>query len=66
MDGKLKGDVKFEEAVQKAAFITPVPGGVGPMTITMLLETRWKRRGCMADRQTEASKTEPPALSYSA
>ena len=38
VDGKLKGDVKFDEAVEKAAYITPVPGGVGPMTITMLLE----------------------------
>lgn len=37
-DGKLKGDVKFDEAEKKAAFITPVPGGVGPMTITMLME----------------------------
>lgn len=35
--GKLCGDVKFEEAKQKASYITPVPGGVGPMTITMLL-----------------------------
>lgn len=38
VDGKLKGDVLFEQAEKKAAFITPVPGGVGPMTITMLLE----------------------------
>jgi methylenetetrahydrofolate dehydrogenase (NADP+)/methenyltetrahydrofolate cyclohydrolase len=38
VDGKLKGDVEFEEAAKKAAFITPVPGGVGPMTVTMLLE----------------------------
>ena len=38
VDGKLKGDVLFEEAAEKAGFITPVPGGVGPMTITMLLE----------------------------
>ena len=37
MDGKLKGDVVFEEAMQKAGYVTPVPGGVGPMTITMLL-----------------------------
>jgi methylenetetrahydrofolate dehydrogenase (NADP+)/methenyltetrahydrofolate cyclohydrolase len=36
-DGKLCGDVDFEGAKGKAAFITPVPGGVGPMTITMLL-----------------------------
>ncbi len=37
-DGKLKGDVQFDEAAEKAAYITPVPGGVGPMTITMLME----------------------------
>jgi len=35
--GKLCGDVEFGEASKRAAFITPVPGGVGPMTITMLL-----------------------------
>ncbi|QQR80275.1 MAG: bifunctional methylenetetrahydrofolate dehydrogenase/methenyltetrahydrofolate cyclohydrolase FolD [Deltaproteobacteria bacterium] len=37
-DGKLSGDVDFEEAKKRAAFITPVPGGVGPMTIAMLLQ----------------------------
>ena len=36
-DGKLCGDVDFESAREVAAYITPVPGGVGPMTITMLL-----------------------------
>jgi len=36
-DGKLAGDVKFDEVSQVASKITPVPGGVGPMTITMLL-----------------------------
>lgn len=36
-DGKLLGDVDFDGAAQKAGFITPVPGGVGPMTIAMLL-----------------------------
>ena len=36
--GKLCGDVDFDEVKEKASFITPVPGGVGPMTITMLLE----------------------------
>jgi len=35
--GKLEGDVDFEEAEKKASYITPVPGGVGPMTITMLM-----------------------------
>ena len=33
----LKGDVAFDEAAQHAAFITPVPGGVGPMTVAMLM-----------------------------
>lgn len=37
IEGKLKGDVKFESAIQKAGFLTPVPGGVGAMTTTMLL-----------------------------
>jgi methylenetetrahydrofolate dehydrogenase (NADP+)/methenyltetrahydrofolate cyclohydrolase len=37
-DGKLRGDVEFEVAAERAAFITPVPGGVGPMTIATLLE----------------------------
>ncbi|PCI02215.1 MAG: bifunctional methylenetetrahydrofolate dehydrogenase/methenyltetrahydrofolate cyclohydrolase FolD [Zetaproteobacteria bacterium] len=37
-DGSLTGDVDFETASQRAGWITPVPGGVGPMTIAMLLE----------------------------
>ncbi len=37
-EGKLCGDVDFDNVKEKASFITPVPGGVGPMTITMLLE----------------------------
>ena len=36
--GKLVGDVAFSEVEPKASYITPVPGGVGPMTITMLLK----------------------------
>ncbi len=36
-DGRLVGDVEFDAAAQRAAWITPVPGGVGPMTIAMLL-----------------------------
>ena len=35
--GKLVGDVDFDQVEEAASFITPVPGGVGPMTITMLL-----------------------------
>lgn len=37
-DGSLSGDVEFQEASKRAAFITPVPGGVGPMTVAMLLK----------------------------
>ena len=37
-DGKLCGDVDFEPVRERAAFITPVPGGVGPMTIAMLMQ----------------------------
>ncbi len=37
-DGKLRGDVEFEAASERAAYITPVPGGVGPMTIATLLQ----------------------------
>ena len=36
-DGKLTGDVDFENVKEKASYITPVPGGVGPMTIAMLM-----------------------------
>lgn len=38
INGKIIGDVEFEKAKERAAWITPVPGGVGPMTIAMLLE----------------------------
>lgn len=39
---RLVGDVDFENVRQKASYITPVPGGVGPMTIAMLLQNTWK------------------------
>ena len=38
-DGKLTGDVDFATVAPKASYITPVPGGVGPMTITLLMQT---------------------------
>lgn len=41
-NGKLKGDILFNEAINKASFITPVPGGVGPMTIATLMENTLK------------------------
>lgn len=42
VEGKLCGDVDFEDAKEKASFITPVPGGVGPMTVAMLLENTYE------------------------
>ncbi|MBF2386692.1 bifunctional methylenetetrahydrofolate dehydrogenase/methenyltetrahydrofolate cyclohydrolase FolD [Listeria welshimeri] len=41
-NNKLCGDVDFEDVIEEAGFITPVPGGVGPMTITMLLANTLK------------------------
>ena len=38
VDGKLRGDVDFDSAMETAGFLTPVPGGVGPMTVAMLME----------------------------
>jgi methylenetetrahydrofolate dehydrogenase (NADP+) / methenyltetrahydrofolate cyclohydrolase len=52
-DGKLVGDVAFEEAKEVAGKITPVPGGVGPMTITMLLHNTLEA----ADRQARSGAT---------
>ncbi|MBS4772688.1 MAG: bifunctional methylenetetrahydrofolate dehydrogenase/methenyltetrahydrofolate cyclohydrolase FolD [Proteobacteria bacterium] len=42
IDGKLCGDVDFDEVCEKASHITPVPGGVGPMTVAMLLENTYE------------------------
>jgi methylenetetrahydrofolate dehydrogenase (NADP+)/methenyltetrahydrofolate cyclohydrolase len=42
VNGKLCGDVDFETVKEKVDYITPVPGGVGPMTICMLLENTVK------------------------
>lgn len=39
---RLNGDVKFDEVAPKCSFITPVPGGVGPMTICSLMKTLWQ------------------------
>lgn len=41
-NGKLIGDVQFDEVAEVASLVTPVPGGVGPMTITMLMEQTYK------------------------
>ncbi|MBU3759510.1 MAG: bifunctional 5,10-methylenetetrahydrofolate dehydrogenase/5,10-methenyltetrahydrofolate cyclohydrolase [Candidatus Omnitrophica bacterium] len=48
VDGKLVGDIEFDAASERASFITPVPGGVGPLTVTMLMSNlvqayRWQK-----------------------
>jgi methylenetetrahydrofolate dehydrogenase (NADP+)/methenyltetrahydrofolate cyclohydrolase len=51
-DGSLRGDVEFDVAKERAGFITPVPGGVGPMTVAMLLANTLKA----AAQQTRAER----------
>jgi len=51
VEGKIVGDVDFDSAQKKAAFITPVPGGVGPVTVVMLM-----RNGIEAFKQQRANK----------
>lgn len=41
VDGHLCGDVAFDEVKEVASYITPVPGGIGPMTVAMLLKNTW-------------------------
>lgn len=50
-DGKLAGDVDFESACKVAGWITPVPGGVGPMTITMLVANTVQAAECAAQKK---------------
>ena len=38
VDDKIVGDIEFEEAKKRASYITPVPGGVGPVTVVMLMK----------------------------
>ncbi len=42
VDGKLKGDLDYEKTLDKVSYVTPVPGGVGPMTIAMLLYNTYR------------------------
>lgn len=63
-DGKIYGDADFDSIARKASYITPVPGGVGPMTIAMLLYNTFqlgvRRRGishkCSLFRNSEATR----------
>ena len=51
-EGKLVGDVAFEGAAEVASAITPVPGGVGPMTITMLMQNTLEAARLFAEKQS--------------
>ncbi len=55
-DGKLCGDVDFENVEPKASFITPVPGGVGPMTIAMLMKNTLTAAKINASATSQKSK----------
>ncbi len=66
-DGRIVGDVDFEGVRQKASYITPVPGGVGPMTVTMLLfntitsaERTASAASGLPTREEEMVETEEP------
>jgi len=41
-DGKVLGDVDYEDVKDRAGYITPVPGGIGPMTIAFLFKNVWE------------------------
>ena len=58
-NGKIAGDVDFEGVKQKASYITPVPGGVGPMTVTMLLVNTVTSAEQAAGVQTAAAAKKP-------
>ena len=60
-DGHLVGDVDFEGVRQKAAYITPVPGGVGPMTVSMLLHNTVASAERIASRQSRTRAFAPAA-----
>lgn len=60
-NGKLVGDVDFEGVRQKASYITPVPGGVGPMTVTMLLVNTITSAERAAGYSTAPEVVEEPA-----
>ena len=63
-DGRIVGDVCFDAVKEKASWITPVPGGVGPMTVTMLIENtlRSAERAFKAGDSDEFQDWEAPTL----
>ena len=62
-DGRIVGDVDFEGVKAKASYITPVPGGVGQMTVTMLLHNTILSAERAASAVTQAFRARTPAVS---
>lgn len=65
-DGRIVGDVDFEGVKQKASWITPVPGGVGPMTVTMLIENTLRSAERRLDPNYAGAEWEAPQFIDSA
>ncbi|PKO81336.1 MAG: bifunctional methylenetetrahydrofolate dehydrogenase/methenyltetrahydrofolate cyclohydrolase, partial [Betaproteobacteria bacterium HGW-Betaproteobacteria-13] len=63
-DNRIVGDVDFDGVKEKASWITPVPGGVGPMTVTMLIENtlRSAERSLQATPADDYQDWEAPVL----
>jgi methylenetetrahydrofolate dehydrogenase (NADP+)/methenyltetrahydrofolate cyclohydrolase len=66
-DGRIVGDVDFERVKEKASWITPVPGGVGPMTVTMLIENtlRSAERTLHIRKEDDYQEWEAPVIKVS-
>lgn len=56
-DGKLHGDVVYDDVVDKAAFVTPVPGGVGQLTVLELMKNTYKAYNLQKQRNRKKEKT---------
>ena len=61
-DGKLAGDVQFEAAAARASWITPVPGGVGPMTVAMLMSNTLQAAELRESRTESTTQAETRTL----
>ena len=63
-DGKITGDVAFDEVKEKVSFITPVPGGVGPMTVTMLMVNTLRSAQIVASKKGLMERPDLQSLSW--